>query len=62
MPKYEPNPQEGGSYKYKKTNFLPELSISEIKEWINNPPKFNTEKFFILEQINLLDNLDIILA
>ena len=62
IPKYEPNPQGGGSYKYKKTNFSPELSISEIKEWINNPPKFNNEKKFILEQINLLDNLDITVA
>ena len=62
IPKYEPNPQGGGSYKYKKTNFSPELSISEIKEWINNPPKFNNEKNFILEQINLLDNLDIAVA
>jgi hypothetical protein len=62
IPKYESNPQGGGSYKYKKTNFSPELSISEIEEWINNPPKFNTEKNFILEQINLLDNLDIKIA
>ena len=62
MPKYEPNPQGGGSYKYKKTNFSPELSISEIKEWINNPPNFNNEKNFIHEQINLLDNLDITVA
>ena len=62
IPKYEPNPQGGGSYKYKKSNFSPELSISEIKEWINNPPKFNNEKNFILEQINLLDNLDIAVA
>ena len=62
IPKYEPNPQGGGSYKYKKTNFSPELSISEIKEWIKNPPKFNNEKNFILEQINLLDNLDIAVA
>ena len=62
IPKYEANPQVGGFYKYKKTNFSPELSISEIEEWINNPPKFNTEKNFILEQINLLDNLDITIA
>ena len=48
IPKYEPNPQGGGSYKNKKTNFSPELSLSEIKECINNPPKFNNEKNFIL--------------
>ena len=62
IPKYEPNQKGAGSYKYKKTNFSPELSISEIEEWIDNPPKYNTEKNFILEQINLLDNLDITLA
>ena len=62
IPKYEPNPQGGGSYKYKKTKFSPDLSLSEIEEWINNPPKFDAEKNFILEQINLLDNLDITVA
>ena len=55
-------PKPSKMNKYKKTNFSPELSILEIEEWINNPPKFNTEKNFILEQINLLDNLDITIA